>query len=538
MANKEKKPVQTGTETDAGKPAQPGKHNRPGRPRPKPGKGSNGGGCKPNPGEGNKETSQNDPMWYAPSEEIGKAMASIPFNRFPGMPIDLVGGDAAYADLSGKSIPGTLALDYCISVGSNITATSAINIAARQLYTFVRHANSGHSNYESSDLIMYLLAMDEVYTAWLEAKRIYEVAGSFSYSNRNIPDTILAALKANGDDIRKNYASFRGRLNLLAKQISSMAVPNIYTAMSRHAILASLVLTDSTDKKAQFYVATRAYGHKFDATASTGGKLTTYQVADNRTADQIITEIQEMLDKILPDEDMNIISGDILKAFGNDNLYVLREIPEEAACTPVFDEGILMQFKNALTCQAIMQNLDIEQQNNLVTTNLYKVTASSIAGQLAVGPKIFVARGANADWKEILESTRFMTGAVRAPNEKDMYLQAFGTEVCLNFRIHYIFYGGPKPVSKKITFESYEGDYFISGDEDWTEMTSLENIAQYTKFKYAPIVYFYSYSNEQPNAIVNQFKGFIGELDNFTVIDGPTRAKLHDVAVMGEFWRK
>ena len=532
----EKKPGQPGKEEQRKEGS--GKRQRKRKPKPNRGNCGNAETGNSKPGEGIRETSQNDPMWYAPSEEIGKAMASIPFNRFPGMPVDLVGGDAVYRDLSGKSIPGTLALDYSISVGSNLTATSAINIAARQLYTFVRHANSGHSNYESSDLIMFLLAMDEVYTAWLEAKRIYEVAGSFSYSNRNIPDTILYALRANGNDIRKNYASFRGRLNLLAKQISSMAVPNIYTAMARHAVLASLVLTDSTDKKSQFYVATRAYGHKFDATASTGGKLTAYSIKHNRTADEIVAEIQEMLDKILPDEDMNIISGDILKAFGTDNLYVLREIPEEAACTPVFDEGILMQFKNALTCQAGTVNLDIEQKNNLVTSNVYKVTASSIAGQLAAGPKIFVAKGENADWKEVLESTRFMTGTVRDSNEVDMYLQAFGTEMCLRFRISYMDYSSVAPRVNEFMFRSYEGDYFISGDEGQGELTYQEHVAQYSKFKYAPIVYLYSYSNEAPNAVINDFKGFLGEIDNFTVIDGPTRAKLHDVAVMGEFWRK
>lgn len=539
--NKEKKAEQLETSSETRKPAQPGKPKRPGKHKPKNGLCGNGNGGKPNPSNENKETSQNDPMWYAPSEEIGKAMASLPFNRFPGMPISLVGGDAKYRDLSGKSIPGTLALDYCISVGSNLTATSAINIAARQLYTFVRHANSGHANYESSDLIMYLLAMDEVYTAWLEAKRIYEVAGSFSYSNRNIPDTILAALKADGEDVRRNYAHYRGELNLLAKQISSMAVPNIYTAMARHALLASLVLTDSTEKKSQFYVATRAYGHIFDAKATTGGKLTTYTVQKNRSVSQIIAEIRNMLDKILPDEDMNIISGDILKAFGSENLYVLREIPEEAACTPVFDEGVLMQFKNALTCQATIQNLDIEQKDNLVTTNLYKVTATSIAGQLLVGPKIFAAKKENADWKEILESTRFMTGAVRDASEPNMYLQAFGTEVCLKFRIEYVSYSEATPKVSEIAFDSYEGHYYdvtVSGDPDDTAMTSLENIAQYSKFKYAPIVYFYSYENEPPAEVVNDFKGFMGEIDNFTVIDGPTRAKLHDVAVMGEFWRK
>ena len=535
--NKEKLPVQAGQE---GKPGnQAGKPKKKGKRRPKPGNGGNGNNANPNQGEGNKETSQNDPMWYAPSEEIGKAMASVPFNCFPGMHIDLVGGATSYTDFSGGSIPGTMALNYAISVGSNLTASSAINIAARQLYTFVRHANSGHSNYESSDLIMYLLAMDEIYTAWLEAKRIYEVAGSYSYSNRNTPDTILAALKANGEDVRKNYASFRGRLNLLAKQISSLAVPNIYTAMSRHAILASLVLTDSTDKKSQFYVATREYGHKFDPKATTGGKLVTYQVEENRTVDQIIAEIQDLLDQVLPNEDMNIISGDILKAFGSDNLYVLREISEEAACAPVFDEGILMQFKNALTCRiGLMSELDIVQKDNLVSVPVYRLTANTIKGQLEAGPKIFIAKNSSADWKEVLESTRFATGAVKVKDQNDLYNRAFGTEICLSFKIYFVDYTLPNPYVRGISFTSYEGKYTISGETGADTMTRVEYVAQYSKFKYAPIVYFYEYSDANPKAIVNRFLGFMGELDNYTVIDAATRARLHDVAVMGEFWRK
>lgn len=535
---KETKPVETGSEGKPGKQGQPGKPKKSGKNNRNRRNRGNGKEGKENPKGGNPETSQNDPMWYAPSEEIGRDMASIPFNRFPGMPLDLVGGTAQFTDVSGGTVPGTLVLNYAISVGSNLTATSAINIAARQLYTFVRHANSGHSNYESSDLIMYLLAMDEIYTAWLEAKRIYEVAGSYSYSNRNIPDTILAGLRANGEDIRKNYASFRGRLNLLAKQISSMAVPNIYTAMARHAILASLVLTDSTEKKAQFYVAVRSHGHKFDPTASTGGKLTTYNVAEKRTADQIIAEIQDLLDQVLPNEDMNIISGDILKAFNAEQLYVLREIPEESACVPVFDEGVLMQFKNAITADyALASELDIEQKNNLVSVPIFRITADSIKGQLFVGPKVFVAKKENADWKEVLESTRFMAGAVRVPGEANLYNQAFGTEICTSFSIFYVHQDVSNPHVSRINFHSFEGEYYAADDWEATPMTYVENIALYSKFKYAPIVYFYKYSDQVASA-TNTFKGFMGELDNYTLIDGETRARLHDVAVMGEFWRK
>lgn len=59
-----------------------------------------------------------------------------------------------------------------------------------------------------------------------------------------------------------------------------------------------------------------------------------------------LESIQEMLDVLLANEDINIMSGDIIKAYGSD-LYTLPYIQENELQEIVHDENLLLQFSNS-----------------------------------------------------------------------------------------------------------------------------------------------------------------------------------------------
>lgn len=86
----------------------------------------------------------NDPSWYAADATLMRDAASIPFSWSVGTTLD-IGVDENYV------VPGICAIDTVPSFGYSTDTTSPLNIAARSMYSFIRHANSGSANYDAPD---------------------------------------------------------------------------------------------------------------------------------------------------------------------------------------------------------------------------------------------------------------------------------------------------------------------------------------------------------------------------------------------------
>lgn len=171
---------------------------------------------------------KNDWQYYAVTEQIAKDIGSIPYNKLPGASVKLeaiVNGEKSALSYMPQSV---CVLRYLTTCGRATERTSGINMAAVQLYTFVRHANSGARNYEAADLMMYILAMRDIYAEYFELKRVIGLAMSYTYTNKNLPDLLIQACGVDPIDLRRNLAQYRGRLNVLAEKINSWAVPKYF----------------------------------------------------------------------------------------------------------------------------------------------------------------------------------------------------------------------------------------------------------------------------------------------------------------------
>lgn len=165
---------------------------------------SNMHACKPN-----------DWRWYAQNEQLMRDYASYSFNN-PVGEIMLTGNPR----IDSASVPGVMALRFYPCIGFANDETSPINVAMRRLYSFVRHANSGASNYDAPDLMMYCVAVDSAYMFLAHMKRVYGVMLNYTPFNRYYPKALVAAMQFNFDNIEKNLNDFRGYINQYAiKQI-------------------------------------------------------------------------------------------------------------------------------------------------------------------------------------------------------------------------------------------------------------------------------------------------------------------------------
>ena len=332
----------------------------------------------------------NDWRWYAQNEQLLKDTASFSYNYPLGSLVQRTATGKEPVDTT--AIPGIMAVHVSPAFGGSDSRTSPINVAMRNIYSFVRHANSGHTNYDAPDLAIYLMAMDSCYSFLSYLRRIYGVAMTFSYTNRYYPTAIVNAMDVNFEDIHRNLADFRAYINSLAVKVGSMCVPASMAYFARHMWMYEGYYLDSNQDKAQTYLYVPDGFYQYTLDTDSAGMLKFkplmpfgYHISSrnvSNTADTLLTYQQlhdygdALLEPILQSEDMNIMSGDILKAFGKENLYMVQMIPENYTVLPTYNEEVLNQINNATLVGQYVP------ESSAVGTNIGQLNQSKDKGYL------------------------------------------------------------------------------------------------------------------------------------------------------------
>lgn len=266
-----------------------------------------------------------------------------------------------YSTASQTALPGILVYDTALNLS---TRSDMVNVAATAIYTFVRHANSGRANYESSDLMMYLLSIGEVYVGLAELFRAYGLANFFTarnlYSSR-----LLEAAGFNASGVRNNLANIRYAINVLVNKMKAFAVPRVFNYFDERISEFMGVYRDDNSEESQFIIRRPSSLGQFDATTEGGGSIEFIDNSlGNRDIIAQINKIDGMLTILRQNEDMNIISGDILKAYGS-NLFVLEALPAEYVTVPVYDELVLGQLQNAHVPGVAVVGSLVQEENKI-----------------------------------------------------------------------------------------------------------------------------------------------------------------------------
>lgn len=313
-------------------------------------------------------SSMNDPSWYTRYPELASDASKFPFSLPLGkpLPIDV---NSTYMDTSMyyASVPGVMEINWTPTIGISDSKNSAVNIAAREIYSFVRHANSGHSNYDAPDLMMYLLAMDSAYSMYAAAVRAYGTMMLYNGMNRYAPKSLVEAQGFSFDDLSQNLAQFRWVINQMAYKLSALYVPSGMTYYDRHIWMNSSMFVDGESAKSQTYVFRQEAIYIYDATKSNNyqvrlkyvnisdeyGSVLPNGVSEGGMAALNLMKVSDfermmndIINPILADEAMNIMSGDILKAFGSSNLFIVSPIDENYVTVPVYSKEVMSQIQN------------------------------------------------------------------------------------------------------------------------------------------------------------------------------------------------
>lgn len=326
---------------------------------------------------------ENDPLWYNSNSQLTFDAGSYSFNT--GL------GTAFKIGNKFESIPGVCAIGILpVPVVEN-NANDPVNVTARALFSNVLRANSrANPDYEAADLMIYLMALAHAYSMLYWARRIYGLCNTYSQYNRYIPKAVLLADGVDYEDFLTQMAEFRYYINAYATQLATYCVPNDIPYFKRMCWLFSNVYMDEPTNRASYYIyhpetfcmwtdtGTNGSALKFinwkvtshadgtDVYGEFGDTRTLTTLADVKKGFNII--IQQLHDST----DVNNISGDLLKAYGSENMIVPDTIPEDYAVIPEYVPEVLSQIHNAVLVGGVLESDSasaVEQDES--TLNLY-----------------------------------------------------------------------------------------------------------------------------------------------------------------------
>lgn len=290
-------------------------------------------------------SAQNDVNWYVARPNMLTDVARVPMNVATGVPLNIPGHKGSIATT--YTLPGVATLTWYPTVGLSMDTSSPINVVARSLFSYIRHVNSGTINYEQSDVVMYLMAIDSIYTVFQSCVRMYGLSMLSNPYNRYWMDTYALAAGANPDDLRKYRDIYLGRINGLAAKISNLFCPNTFPFITRHIWLSSGVYLDRDSARAQAYLF-RVGGYlKYDPKHANGGAMIMHDIKAT-TLGEWLDVLEDMLGAVITDSDFSKISGDVLAAYGVQNMMRIATVDRDYVVVPTFQPEVLTQIQNTM----------------------------------------------------------------------------------------------------------------------------------------------------------------------------------------------
>lgn len=496
--------------------------------------------------------SDNDASWYAMSPEMLNAASSFSYNTPLGGKMDFGSGYSTNHYVPKPfAFPGVMAIETVNMPGFSDNGASPLNIAAKNIYSFVRHANSGSNKYDAPDLMLYLLAVDSLYSYHAFLTRLYGVMTTYSQVNRYYPKALVEAMGVDFDDIIQHGIDLNYYIELLAKQIGSLCYPAEMKYTVRHAWMYSNVYADGISQKSGSYIFVPVGFHQYqNTTLQTGGTVVfspwlynTSNVRQKHTFADIVQYGSNLVNTIVPDEDCQIMSGDILKAYGADGVLKIGPVPIDYTVMPVFNPEVLTQINNAtvlgwegvknnLTVQVGDQSIDsfsIYQENNTLYCKPSISTGAAPNSNLVAGQafrQIINMPIDNVTPADTMVATRLKSFVTPfwSTDQVDHYdITVFGSEIVLRATMLVIDYGSGG--------NSFGYEYIRYGNEinegNWAD---IDMMCDATNFGMFPIML--SYHEDTTNL---SHLNVLNNISNFTMIDYQELSRMNETAMMSLF---
>lgn len=493
----------------------------------------------------------NDPSWYNLDKQLVKDVANVSYGTPLGIPIREFSygvGTNEFSDVK-TAVPGAMVLRYIPTVGPVLLQEgAAANVAAKNIYAYVRHANSGSTNYEATDLFMYLLSMDSMYSLLAWMMRSYSLALTAKSENRYYPTAILQGLGWNVDDLLGNLSQFRALINVCVSKVGIFNVPANFPYFNRHIWMNMNIFKDQGIKKSQEYLFTPEVVYYYDESV-TPGKLTPVQMSmpgGTLTVNDVRTTINTLIGKAIASEDFGIMSGDIYKAYG-DNLFKISEIEENFHIESTYSMEVLSQINNAVMVGPIGGNLLSTAIHQTTTGLIYQGTSDT-----DLGIKIRVYTNVAPDYPYLAERNALINMykddispddtmvATRLISASEYVISAASTEGNVNVD-KVVRVCGSEVITQGVIIKLTTG--LQQGVGTFTKISSsfggspadmMDVINQITAFDWAPRVNYIYITGSTGSFDITSFASTF-DYANYVDVNVEVMDAMHQVAILSEF---
>lgn len=304
---------------------------------------------------------ENDVAWYNKVPSLYGPATNVSFNPVTGLPEEIIGD---------RAIPGIYTDYWQPYIGD--AEGEVLNQIKESLYSFVVHANSRNTSYNSSDLMCTFLAAGNVFSLLATYIKAYGLMRNWQATNMYTPKALLISMGFNFEDLEDNYPNMLFDLNQMIVQSRQIWCPTDFTFVTRWFWMNSNVYMDSNTTKAQYYQHVQNVYWQFNETGSTHGtclvpvSLNTKigwnkwtgtlsaAMINKKVGSQGITWARAkeffklLMGPLLTSTYRGIMMGDILKAYSTNDLFIVSEIQADYQVIPTYSEEVLMQFENSI----------------------------------------------------------------------------------------------------------------------------------------------------------------------------------------------
>lgn len=285
----------------------------------------------------------NDFAWYNANPNLTEAAARIPFPYRPGM-------NVPYKNSQGYNIPGVLRMQWCPTVGRSASATDPASIAAKEIYAKVRAAYSGRLYADPPDFVIYLLALDSIFSYIGSLKRIYRILNAYSPDNYQTPDALLQAMGIVGQTLqnyRRDKVQFWQYINTLIDMTKKFHCPAVFSVFNRHYWLNDNVYTDDAMANSQFYIFQQKSVLKFTVAGEPAiGQLVPVNASWGTTPADAYEFGRTLINALADSEDAYTISGYLTRAFEGYPEFSVDQLGQFEEFIPVYVPEVLQQIEN------------------------------------------------------------------------------------------------------------------------------------------------------------------------------------------------
>lgn len=302
----------------------------------------------------NRTKDVNDPKWRMYSDLLGAQVASFPFTSFASKyDYPKVIGGSGVNQIPGHSYPGIMTIYLNPSMGYSDDETSAINQAARMLYTKLSANNMKTTQYAPQDVIICMASLGELVGLNAYIRRAFGYLGTTNVRNWYYPKSIITAMGIDYDDFVKNAGIYRARFNYVSAIASAIAFPGDFKYFASVDALFRNVYLDHSAGLAQTYMFNPSTVWVLNETTEGGSTLVTTKccgtaLADKRTMAAILDQYEQIINTLMTSSTLQYLYADVLKYVSNQESKLLRlpQIDDAYAIIPEYSEEVLAWVEN------------------------------------------------------------------------------------------------------------------------------------------------------------------------------------------------